>query len=130
LRKVIESCPSSTVFDVADASIKHHTSMWINSLNSAELNSSDTPKKVWVLNVAADVTKIPSNIDFVNLFDVDMFMLATMTRYMVQVVHYGLPPMKSVAAHPQTTNERCDEYSKALLECASDFNCCHIASIH
>jgi hypothetical protein len=38
-------------------------------------------------------------------------------------------PVKIISAHPQTTNEKCDLYNKALLACADHLNDCRVASI-
>jgi hypothetical protein len=47
----------------------------------------------------------------------------------VQDVPNGLSPMRIIAARPQTTNEKNDEFNWSLLECCSHWGDCHVASI-
>jgi hypothetical protein len=63
-RKATKSRATSTIFDISEALIKHHISLWIDGLKSKELLACTRPKKVWILSVAADATKIPGKVEF------------------------------------------------------------------
>jgi hypothetical protein len=121
-RKATQSRATSTIFDTSEALIKHHVSLWIDGLISKELLACTRPKKVWILSVAADATKIPGKVEFCEpygvwvggiyphhifpqaTFDPDMFVSATLAHE----IKVGL---------------------RSLLECCSNRGSCHVASI-
>jgi hypothetical protein len=121
-RKATQSRATSTIFDISEALIKHRVSLWIDGLKSKELLACTRPKKVWILSVAADATKIPGKVEFCEpygvwvgginpdhivpqaTFDPDLFVSATLAHEIkvglvtVQDVPNGLSPMKIIAA--------------------------------
>jgi hypothetical protein len=151
--KATQSRATSTIFDISKALINHRVSLWIDGLKSKELLAYTRPKKVWILSLAADATKIPGKVEFCEpygvwvggiypdhivpqaTFDPDLFVSATLAHEIkvgfisLQDVPNGLSPMKIIAARPQTKNEKSDEFNQSLLECCSHRGDCHVASI-
>jgi hypothetical protein len=153
-RKGTQYLADSTVFVITEGSINHRISLWINRLKSKELLACTIPKKVWMLSVVADATKIPGKLEFCDpygiwvrgiypdrivpqaTFDPDLFASTTPAHetkvilVTVQEVPNGLSQMKIIAASPQTKNEKSDEYNPFLLECFSYRGGFHAASIY
>jgi hypothetical protein len=152
-RKATQSRATSTIFVISEALINHRVSLWIDGLKSKELLACTIPKKIWLLSVAADATKIPGKVKLCEpygvwvvgiytdhivpqaAFDPDLFVSTTLAHELkvvliaVQDVPNGLSPMKIIAACPQTMNGKSDEFNRSLLECCSHRGDCHVASI-
>ena len=127
--------PEVPIIDCNEASTKKRAKEWINQLKGKQ------PDKTIFVNTVVDATKVPGLGEYSQKYHVwvggiypnhfitdenfnqDEFVqsqLATEIKNGMltsQEYNEGTSPFKIIAAHPQSTNELCNEYNDSIVDC-------------